>query len=241
MHRFWISVAGGVLGGTVAGFIGWQLAGDDIQHVGDWRIGGGRFVAFLVMLGIAIGFLLARRLVSGKHHISDGYMLSYTRIAPKTEGYREGAKVTVADLVAVLTTFGYEPIVTACDETGEPLGPIELDTPLAGANIGIRDPQVKGWVRLQLAPESGPGEPSAAGAAGAENRRMGLLDTWTHRGLSTDELALFTLRALDHLAGDLTAGRRSSQLGQDAASLLTAGLGDKPVHRDGLARLGLNR
>jgi len=230
MHRFWMSVAGGMLGGTGAGIIGWQLAGDDIQHVGDWRIGGARFVGFLVMLGIAIGFLLARRVVSGKHHTSEGYMLSYTRIAPKTEGYREGAKVTVSDLVAVLTTFGYEPIVTACDEAGEPLGPIELDTPLAGANIGIRDPKVKGWVRLQLAPE-----------AEETKRRMGLLDTWTHRGLSTDELALFTLRALDQLASDLTAGRRASQLGQDAASLLTAGLGDRPVHRDGLARLGANR
>jgi len=230
MQRFWMSVAGGVVGGTVAGFIGWKLAGDDIQHIGDWRIGGGRFIGFLVMLGIAIGFMLVRRVVSGKLHTSEGYMLSYTRIAPKTEGYREGAKVTVADLVAGLTTVGYEPIVTACDETGEPLGPIELDTPLAGANIGIRDPQVKGWVRLQLAPESEQAK-----------RRMGLLDTWTHRGPSTDELALFTLRALDQLAGDLTAARRSSQLGQDPAALVTAGLGDKPVYRDGLARLGPNR
>ncbi|CAN5385634.1 hypothetical protein BH11MYX1_BH11MYX1_54800 [soil metagenome] len=230
MHRIWISAAGGVLGGCAAGFIGWQLAGNDIQHVGDWRIGGARFIGFLIVLGIAIGFLLARRLVSGKPHTSDGYLLSYSRIAPKTEGYREGAKVTVADLVAALATYGYEPIVTACDETGEPRGAIELDTPLAGANIGIRDPQVKGWVRLQLASESADAK-----------RRMGLLDTWTHRGESADELALFTLRALDQLAGDLTAARRASQLGQDPASLLTAGLGDTPVHRDGLARLGANR
>jgi hypothetical protein len=230
MQRFWVSIGGGVLGGCVAGFIGWQLASDDIQHIGVWRIGGARFIGFLVILGIAIGLLLGRRLVSGTPHTSDGYLLSYRRIAPKTEGYREGAKVTIADLVAALAASGYEPIVTACDDTGEPHGPIDLDTPLAGANIGIRDPQVQGWVHLQLAPELEQAQ-----------RRIGLLEAWTHRGESTDELALFTLRALAQLAGELTVARRSSQPGHVPASTLTAGLGDKPVHRDGLARLGASR
>lgn len=230
MQRFWISIAGGVIGGCVAGFIGWQLAGDDVQHVGVWRIGGARFIGFLVLLGIAIGLLLVRRISSGTRRTRDGYLLSYRRIGPKTDGYREGAKVTVADLVAALAACGYEPIVTACDETGEPHGPIELDTPLAGANLGIRDPQVQGWVHLQLAPE-----------LEQAPRRIGLLEVWRHRGESTDELALFTLRALGQLASDLTVARRSSQPGLGPASMLTAGLGDKPVRRDGLARLGASR
>jgi hypothetical protein len=33
---------------------------------------------------------------------------------------------------------------------------------------------------------------------------------------------------LDGLVGDLTASRESSRLGQDPASLLTAGLGERP-------------
>ena len=225
-----MSLAGGAVGGSLAGLVGWQLAGDDSAQVGDWRIGGARFIGFLVTLGVAIGSLLARRVVSGKRHVADGYVFSYRRIAPRAGGDREGSTVTVAELVAELTRDGYEPIVTACDDAGEPVGPIALDVPLAGANLGIRDPQVKGWVRLQLAPESEVG-----------TRRIGVLETWTHRGESTAELALFTLRALDRLAADLTVAHRSSQLGQDPAALVTAALAATPIHRDGLARLGANR
>jgi hypothetical protein len=46
-----------------------------------------------------------------------------------------------------------------------------------------------------------------------------------------EELALFTMRTLDALVGELAAARESSRLSADPIPLLTAGLGERPVHR----------
>jgi hypothetical protein len=59
-----------------------------------------------------------------------------------------------------------------------------------------------------------------------QSRALGRI--WSEKGDSAEELALFTLKVLDGLVGDLTAARESSRLSQDPASLLTAGLGERP-------------
>jgi hypothetical protein len=60
---------------------------------------------------------------------------------------------------------------------------------------------------------------------------MGLLEIWTERGNSAEELGLFTLRGLGELMSGLTASRESSVLSQDPVAMLTAGLPDSPQHR----------
>jgi hypothetical protein len=139
------------------------------------------------------------------------------RIEPTATGYRELTTLTVEDLLAGLRRAGYAPRAAAGDDLGEARGPIDPTTPLAGANVEIRAPRVRGSIRLQLAP---PPEGVA--------RAMGLVEIWSESGDSAEELALFTLKVLDGLVGDLTASRESSRLGQDPASLLTAGLGERP-------------
>ena len=59
---------------------------------------------------------------------------------------------------------------------------------------------------------------------------MGLLEIWTERGDTAEELALFTLRALGELVGSLAASRESSVLSEDPVAILTAGLPDRPRH-----------
>lgn len=79
---------------------------------------------------------------------------------------------------------------------------------------------MKGWIRVQLAP---PPEDSA--------RAMGLIETWTTRGETANELALFALRALDGLLGQLTASYDDSALSSDPAKLFVAALPERPKHR----------
>jgi hypothetical protein len=219
-HSGWWIVLGTVAGGVVAGAIAWALAGADVNKEGDWRNGAARFLGFVTALGLVGGHLVARRLVAGVAVTRDGYTLSYRAIHPTAEGYREMKTTSVADLLAALAATGYRPRAEACDEAGQPAGSIDATHPLAGANVAIRDPGVRGWIRLQLAP---PIEGRA--------RALGLVEVWSERGTSADELALFTLRALDGLIGSVAASRESSRLSEDPVSLLTAGLGERPVHR----------
>jgi len=220
MNKRWWLVLGAIAGGTIAGAIAWMLASDDIYKAGDWRQGAARFIGMVTTLGVAGGYLLARQLAGRAPLTRDGFTLSYGRIEPKPDGYRETTTPRVSDLLAALAAVGYEPQPERCDDTGEPSGPIDPQTPLAGANLAIRDPGVRGHIRLQLT-QPIEGRP----------RSLGLLETWSQRGDSTEELALFTLRVLDKLLDNLTAARESSRLSDDAPSLITAGLGERPVHR----------
>ncbi len=212
----WI-LLGALGGGAVAFAIAWSLAGDDVHQLGDWRAGAARFIGFATVLGLFAGGAIAPRITRGKAVTRDGFTLSYRPIEPTATGYRELATLTVEDLLAGLRRAGYAPAAAASDDTGGVRGPIDPTTPLAGANVAIRDPRVRGSIRVQLAqpPE---------GAA----RAMGLVEIWSEKGDSAEELALFTLKVLDGLVGDLTASRETSQLGQDPVALLTAGLGERP-------------
>jgi hypothetical protein len=220
MNKRWWLVIGGLAGGAMAAAIAWTFAGDDINKAYDWRNGAARFVGAVTALGIFGGYLLARQLVGRSPHARDGYTLSFGRIDPKAEGYREMTTARVADLLAALRDVGYAPTPQQCDDTGEPRGTLDAQAPLAGSNFVLRDPGVRGYIRVQLAQpvEDRP-------------RSLGLIEIWSQRGDSTEELALFTLRALDKLLDNVTASRESSVLSNDSPALLTAGLAERPIHR----------
>ena len=208
---------GALAGGAGAFAIAWALAADDIHQLGDWRHGAQRFIGFATALGLFAGFAIAVRITRGKAVTRDGFTLSYRSIEPTATGYREIATLTVEDLLAGLRRVGYAPRAAACDETGAARGPIDPTTPLAAVNVAIGEPRVRGSIRVQLAP---PPEGTA--------RALGLIEVWSEKGESAEELALFTLRVLDGLVGDLTVSRETSQLGGDPVSLLTAGLDERP-------------
>jgi hypothetical protein len=212
----WI-LLGALAGGAIGFAISWSLAGDDIHQLGDWRAGAARFVGFATALGLFGGGAIAIRITRGKAVTRDGFTLSYRRIEPTATGYRELTTLTVEDLLSGLRRIGYTPQAAAGDDLGTARGPIDLTTPLAGANVELRAPRVHGSIRLQLAP---PPE----GAA----RALGLVEIWSEKGDSAEELALYTLKVLDGLVGDLSASRESSRLSPDPVSLLTAGLGERP-------------
>jgi hypothetical protein len=216
LSALWVAL-GTVAGGAIGFAISWGLAADDIGHAGDWRGGAQRFIGFATTLGLVGGAVIASRLVRGRPVTRDGFTLSYRRIEPTATSYREVTTLTVEDLLAGLRRTGYEPRAAAGDDLGAVRGPIDPTTPLAGANFEIRAPRVHGSIRLQLA---SPPEGTA--------RAMGLVEIWSEKGHSAEELALFTLKVLDGLVGDLTASRETSRLGQDPVSLLTAGLAERP-------------
>lgn len=208
----------GALSGGALGFaISWKLASSDVDKRGDWRGGAERFIGFATALGLVAGGGIAIRITRGKRVTRDGFTLSYRRIEPTATGYREISTLMVEDLLAGLRRAGYAPEAAAGDDLGDARGPIDPTTPLAGANVVLRAPKVHGSIRVQLAPPPD-------GVA----RALGLVEIWSEKGDSAEELALFTLKVLDGLVGDLTASRESSRLGQDPASLITAGLGDRP-------------
>jgi hypothetical protein len=212
----WI-LLGTLAGGASAFAISWGLAAADMHQLGDWRSGAARFIGFVTALGVIAGYAISTRITRGKAVTRDGFTLSYRRIEPTAKGYREIATLTVEDLLAGLRRAGYAPKAAASDDTGAVRGPIDPTTPLAGANVAIGDPRVRGSIRVQLA---SPPEGTA--------RAMGLVETWSEKGESAEELALFTLKVLDGLLDDLTASRETSRLGEDPVSLLTAGLGERP-------------
>ena len=219
--RWWWPILGGIVGGVIAGAIAWTLAADDIFKDGDWRDGAARFIGMITTVGIAVGYLLVRQLAGRAPVTRGGFTLSYGRIEPRPDGYREMTTARVADLVSALKSVGYEPTTEHCDDTGEVIaGAVDPQSPLAGANIALKDPGVRGWIRVQLVQPT-EGRP----------RSLGVLESWSLRGDSTEELALFTLRALDKLLDGLTAARESSVLSNDPPSLLTAGLAERPIYR----------
>ncbi len=123
MKRWWPVI--GALGGGVLGFaIAWALASDDIGKAGDWRGGAERFVGFAAVAGLAVGYVVVRQVAGRAPVTRDGFTLAYASIKPKPDGYRELTTARVADLLAALQAVGYAPTAQACDDTGEPTGPI---------------------------------------------------------------------------------------------------------------------
>jgi hypothetical protein len=213
----WFPVLGAVIGGAIGFAIGWRLAGGDIVTPYYWDRGAMRFVGMLAAFGAFGGYVATRRLVRGPRLTRSGFTLSYRRIEPAAVGYREMRVIAVGDLLAALRGVGYAPRVQACDDFGERRASLAESAPLAGANVALRDQRVRGWVRVQLPPPP----------AGTE-RALGLIEVWSRRDESAEELALFTLRALDALVGGLAAARDTSRLGDDPAALLTSELPARP-------------
>ena len=218
MKRWW-PILGGIVGGAIGWAIAWALAADDIYKLGDFQYGALRFIGLVSTIGLVLGYVVVSRVTRGVKVTRDGFTLSYRPLEPVAAGYRELTTLSVADLLERLRVIGYSPVLEGCDTLGQRAGEGDPTTPLVAANVAIRDPRVRGWIRLQLSP---PG----AGQA----RAMGLLEIWTERGDSAEELALFTLRALGELVGSLAASRESSRLSEDPVALLTAGLADRPQH-----------
>lgn len=220
MWKRWAPVFGALIGGAIAAAIAWTLAGSDVNRLGDWRGGSARFIGMVTALGVFVGFFATARLTRGAPVTRDGFTLSFRPLEPIPAGYRELTTLTVEDLLSRLREAGYAPKLGACDEVGERVGDGDPTTPLVGANISIADPGVRGWIRVHL-PRPAQGQV----------RALGLVEVWSERGDSAEELALFALRALDGLVGNLAASRESSRLSEDRASLVVAGLADRPVHR----------
>jgi hypothetical protein len=216
----WLPLIVGVLAAAAAGAVAYWFASGDIGKSGDWRNGALRFIGFAAALGLLAGYIATSVVVRGVRVARGGFTLSYPKIVPRAETYRQMSTLVVGDLTAALRAVGYEPAIHACDETGAPRSALDPTTLLAGCNVAIVDPRVKGWVRLELPL---PRE--------AQSRGMGLVETWSKRGASTEELALFVIRSLDTLVGDVHASREDSRTTPDPASLVTAALGDRAVHR----------
>jgi hypothetical protein len=211
---------GAVIGGAVAAAIGWALVGAEVSKLGDWRDGPADFFGMLTAIGLFAGYVVTARVVRGRPVSRDGFTLSLQPLEPVPSGYRELATLTVANLLERLRAVRYEPRLEACNELGERAGACDPATPLAGVNVAIIDPGVRGWIRLQLPVPA----PHLA-------RALGLLEIWSEGGDSAEELALFTLRALGELVNGLAAKRETSSLGEDPVALVTAGLAERPVHR----------
>jgi len=209
-----------VIGGGVAAAIAWTLAGADVSKLGDWRNGAARFLGMVTAIGLFAGYFVTVRVVRGRSVSRDGFTLSLQPLEPVPSGYRELTALTMANLIERLRAVGYAPGLEACNELGERSGACDPATPLAGVNVAIVDPGVRGWIRLQLPVP-----------ASHQARALGLLEIWSEGGDSTEELALFTLRALGELVSGLAARRETSNLGEDPVALVTAGLADRPIHR----------
>jgi hypothetical protein len=208
---------GALAGGAVAAYIAYHFAGSDVNKAGDWRNGAARFIGMAAALGIALGYFVTLRIVAGKRVTRDGFTLTYKSPAPTAEGYREMSSLAVRDLASKLAAHGYAPRLEACNEVGERAGTVDPSAALQGANIAILDPHVRGWIRVSLAPWRDD-----------QPRAMGLVEIWSESGESAEELAMFTLRALDTLVDDLKAARDSSALSADSVAMLTAGVPDRP-------------
>lgn len=216
----WGPLVGALVGGAIAFAIAWHLASSDVNKEGDWRNGAARFIGFVGVIGIAVGYVGVSLLVRGPKVSRDGYTISYKPAEAVPQGYRELKTLLLGDLVDRLKALGYQPALEVCDELGTRTGPGDIGASLVGANVALVDPGVRGWVRVQLpAPKDG------------QARALGLVEIWSERGESAEELALFTLRSLGELVHGLAAARESSRLSEDPVAMLTAGLADRPRHR----------
>jgi hypothetical protein len=216
----WLPLVVGVVAAVVCGAVAYWFASGDIGKAGDWRHGAQRFIGFAAALGLFAGYIVTAVVVRGLRAARGGFTLTYPKIVPKAASYRQLSTLVVGDLVSALRVAGYEPAIHACDETGAPRSALDPTTLLAGCNVAIVDPGVRGWVRLELPL---PRESQARG--------LGLVETWSKRGDSTEELALFVIKSLDGLVGDVHASREDSRTSPDPATLVTAELGDRAVHR----------
>jgi hypothetical protein len=205
----WVAVLVGLAGGALLGGIAWKLAYADVNKEGDWYGGAAEFIGSAGALGVFVGYFAVAR----KKLARDGFTLMYASIESKPEGYRELATLRVADLLAALRADGYAPSAEACDEVGQRRGALDENTALAEASFAIVDRGVRGWIRIEL------------------HAHRGLVEIWSERGDSAEELALFALRSLDRLVGSLRAARETSALAPDPVSTLTSGLGERPLHR----------
>lgn len=217
-RAWWWAWLGAAVAGAIGVAIGLALAGDDINTIGGR--GAARFVGMCGAIGGFAGYLITSRLTRGEPLTRDGFTLSYRPLAPAAAGYRETTTLTVADVIAGLSKLGYEPRAEACDDFGTRRGSIDDTTPLQGTSVAIIDARVRGWIRIALAPFTD-----------ARPRTLGLVEIWSRRGESAEELALFTLRVLDGFVAELAAVRDSSRLSPDPIPMVTAGLGERPVHR----------
>jgi len=211
-----------LVGGAIGFAIGWHFAAADINKTGDWRNGAARFIGMTSAIGMLFGYIVMMRVTRGVHVTRDGFTISYKPAEPVPQGYRELRTLTVGDLVEKLKAVGYQPTLEACDELGQRMRPGDAGVPLVGANLAFVDPRVRGWVRVQL-------PPPAEGQA----RALGIVEIWSERGDSAEEMALFTLKSLGELVHGLAASRESSKLSEDPVAMLTAGLGERPRHRAG--------
>jgi hypothetical protein len=216
----WLPLIVGVVAAVVCGAVAYGLASGDVGKAGDWRHGAERFIGVFAAAGLFAGYIVTAVVVRGVRVARGGFTLTYPKIVPKAASYRQLSTLVVGDLVRALRAAGYEPAIHACDETGTPRSALDPTTLLAGCNVAIVDPGVRGWVRLELPL---PRENQARG--------LGLVETWSKRGESTEELALFVIKSLDGLVGDVHASREDSRTSPDPASLVTAELGDHAVHR----------
>jgi hypothetical protein len=216
----WGPILGLLVGGAIGFAIGWYLASGDVNKMGDWRQGAARFIGMASVIGMVGGYVVGMLAFRGVHVTRDGFTVSYKPAEAVPQGYRELKTLTVGDLVEKLKAFGYQPALEACDGLGQRGRPGDPDVPLVGANVALVDPGVRGWVRVEL-------PVPAEGRA----RALGLVEIWSERGESAEELALFTLRALGELVHGVAASRESSQLSEDPVAMVTAGLAERPQHR----------
>ena len=216
----WGPLVGALVGGAIAFAIAWHVAASDVNKVGDWRNGAARFIGLVGVIGIAVGYVGVSLLVRGAKVTRDGYTITYKPAEAVPQGYRELKTLTLTDLVDRLKALGYAPSLEVCDALGTRTGAGDAGAPLVGANVALVDRGVRGWVRVQLPPPND-----------GQARAIGLVEIWSERGESAEELALFTLRSLGELVHGLAAARESSRLSEDPVAMLTAGLADRPRHR----------
>jgi hypothetical protein len=214
-RAWWWAWLGAAVACAIGVAIGFALAGNDIKV----SRGAARFVGMCGAIGGFAGYLITARLTRGERLARDGFTLSYRPLPPTATSYREHTTLTVADVIAGLAKVGYEPRAEACDDFGTRRGSIDATTPLQGTSVAIIDPNVRGWIRIALAPFTD-----------TQPRTLGLVEIWSSRGESAHELALFTLRVLDGFVAELAAARDSSRLSPDPIAMVTAALGDRPVH-----------
>jgi hypothetical protein len=214
--KAWLPWLAALVGGAICGGIAWTYASGDVDKLGDWYGGAESFIGTAGAIGIFGGYIVTSRLTRGAKLARDGFTLSYRRIEAQPAGYRELTTVRVADLLAALREAGYEPRTEACDDLGTRRGAFDATSPLAGANVAITDPRVRGWIRVHLPV---PRDDQARG--------LGLVEIWSRSGDSAEELALFTLRALGTLIANLEVARESSNLSPDPVATVTAGLSAK--------------
>src|SRR6478752_740402 len=96
---------GALIGAALFGALGFWIVGDDLDrgyHITRYHSGAQGFVNVCIFIGLAGGFILTRRILTGRHHTRSGYTLSYAPIAPRAVGYRELETLTVADLLRPL-------------------------------------------------------------------------------------------------------------------------------------------